>query len=203
MGLTKTAAGLVGVLAIALLGGCVSPGTIEVQVAPDFQQKKSLTVAVLPFEQGESPPAHQETLWMSLPIRDTGNMVSDAFTTELMRVPRFKVVERSQLKKILAEQDLSLAELLAKKSAQEIGHLLGVDAVVMGTVGNAWVGTTFVPGSGGCSFAYSMRVVDTQTGTVLISATAYGQFGGGDMDVVKHFHASIKAVVDKIIEKTK
>jgi curli biogenesis system outer membrane secretion channel CsgG len=198
MALRGTQAGLVLVAAAFLLGGC-GGASIEAQFSPEFKEKKSMTVAVLPFEQSEPPSGHQEMLWMLVFAKDTGNMASDAFTTELMRVPRFKVVERSQLKKILAEQDLSLSQLLAKKSAQEIGHLLGVDAVVMGTVGPVGVGTTFLPGSGGCSFSYSMRMVDTTTGTVLVSTNVHAQFSGGEMDVAKRFHESVQGVVDKII----
>jgi curli biogenesis system outer membrane secretion channel CsgG len=191
---------LVLVLVISALCGCQEP--VEVQFSPELQHKSKMTVAVLPFEQSEPPPSHQETLWMGVFAKDTGGMLSDTFTTELMRVPGFKVVERSQLKRILAEQDLSLTELLAKKSAQDIGHLLGVDAVVMGTVGDVFAGTTFMPGTGGCHFSYSVRMVDTQTGIVLISTTVSRQIGG-DMDVTKQIFASVREVIDKIIEKRK
>ena len=139
---------------------------------------------------------------MGVFAKDTGGMLSDTFTTELMRVPGFKVVERSQLKRILAEQDLSLTELMAKKSGQDIGRMLGVDAVVMGTVGDVFAGATFIPGSAGCHFSYSVRMVSTQTGIVLISATVSRQIGG-DMDVTKQVFASVREVIDKIIEKRK
>jgi curli biogenesis system outer membrane secretion channel CsgG len=192
--------GLVLALAISTLCGCQRP--VEVQFSPELQHKSNMTVAVLPFEQSEPPPSHAETLWVAMFAKDTGAMLSDTFTTELMRVPGFRVVERSQLKRILAEQDLSLSELLAKKSAQDIGRLLGVDAVVMGTVGDVFTGTTFIPGTGGCHFSYSVRVVDTKTGIVLISTAVTRQIGG-DMDVTKHIFASVREVADKIIEKRK
>ena len=192
--------GLVLALAISALCGCQAP--LEVQFAPEIRNKPSMTVAVLPFEQSEPPPSHAETLWMGVFAKDTGGMLSDTFTTELMRVPGFKVVERSQLKKILAEQDLSLTELMAKKSAQDIGHMLGVDAVVMGTVGDVFAGTTFIPGSAVCHFSYSVRMVDTQTGIVLIGTSVSRQIGG-DMDVTKQIFASVRQVVDQIIEKRK
>jgi len=193
---------LFGVLALAVSALCGCQPPVEVQFSPEIRNKPNMTVAVLPFEQSEPPPSHQETLWMGVFAKDTGGMLSDTFTTELMRVPGFKVVERSQLKKILGEQDLSLTELLAKKSAQDIGHLLGVDAVVMGTVGDVFAGTTFIPGSAVCHFSYSVRMVDTQTGIVLIG-TAVSRQVGGDMDVTKQIFASVRQVVDKIIEKRK
>jgi len=140
---------------------------------------------------------------MRITIKGAGNVVSDMFTTELMRVPGFKLVERSRIKKILDEQDLSLSQLLAKKSAQEIGHLLGVDAVVMGNVADLACGTTCIPGIGGSNYSYSMRMVDAKTGIVLISTNVSGGAGGGDMDVTKRCQESVRAVVDKIILKMK
>jgi len=196
----RTLFGLMLALAIFVLCGCPAP--VEVQFSPGLRHKSEMTVAVLPFEQGEPPPSHQETLWMGVFAKDTGGMLSDTFATELMRVPGFRIVERSQLKKILEEQDLSLTELIAKKSAQDIGHLLGVDAVVMGTVGDVFAGTTFIPGSAVCHFSYSIRMVDTRTGIVLIGTTVSRQIGG-DMDVTKQIFASVRAVVDKIVEYRK
>jgi curli biogenesis system outer membrane secretion channel CsgG len=194
--------GLVLALAVAVAALCGCQVPIEVQFSPELQHKSNMTVAVLPFEQSEPPPSHQETMWMQVFAKDTGGMLSDTFTAELMRVPGFKVVERSQLKRILAEQDLSLTELMAKKSGQEIGRMLGVDAVVMGTVGEVAAGTTCVPGTSGCHFSYSVRMVDTQTGIVLMSTTVSGQIRG-DMDVQKYLIASVHDVVNKIVEKRK
>ncbi len=190
------------VLTCSMLGGCAEP-PVEVQIVQELRQRPSMTIAVLPFEEGESlGPEHQETLWMSTSIKGAGNLVSDMFTTELMRVPRFKVVERSQLKKILDEQDLSLSQLLAKKTAQEIGQLLGVEAVVLGNVAEFNWGVTVVPGACGCGYSYSMRMVDTKTGTVLIS-TQVSEHVGGDTRPAERCRQSVRKVVDKIIENTK
>jgi curli biogenesis system outer membrane secretion channel CsgG len=199
---TGKAVGPALVFFCAMLGGCQGP-PVEVQIAQELRHKPSLTVAVLPFEQGESlGPEHQETFWMSTSIKGAGNLVSDMFTTELLRVPRFRVVERGQLKRILDEQDLSLSQLLAKKTAQEIGQLLGVEAVVLGNVAEFNWGVTCVPGVCGCGYSYSMRMVDTKTGTVLLS-TQVSEHVGGDTRPVERCHQSVRNVVGKIIESMK
>jgi curli biogenesis system outer membrane secretion channel CsgG len=196
------AIGLSLVACCLLFGGCEGP-PVDVQIAQELRAKSSMAVAVLPFEQGESlGPEHQETFWMTTSVSGAGNLVSDMFTTELMRVPGFKIVERSQLKKVLDEQDLSLSQLLAKKTAQEIGQLLGVQAVVVGHVAEFNWGLTFVPGACGCGYSYSMRMVDTKTGTVLVS-TQVSEHVGGDTRVAERCRVSVRKVVDKIIESTK
>lgn len=140
---------------------------------------------------------------MRISTKGAGNLVSDMFTTELMRVPGFRLVERSQIQKVLNEQDLTLSQLMSRKSAQEIGHLLGVDAVVMGNVSEFWCGTTAVPGTGSCRFSYSMRMVDTKTGIVLASSSVNSSFGGGVMNVSAKCQESVRAIVDRIIEEKK
>ena len=185
-----------------LVGGCANPAA-AVQFSPEFRTKTKMVVAVLPFEQPEPGPDHEETLWMRISTKGAGNLVSDMFTTELMRVPGFRLVERSQIQKILNEQDLTLSQLMTRKSAQEIGHLLGVDAVVMGNVSEFWCGTTAVPGTGSCRFTYSMRMVDTKTGIVLVSSSVNSSFGGGMMDVSARCQESVHAIIDKISDEKK
>lgn len=192
---------LVALLIESMLGGCAG-APADVQVSPDLRQKPSMTIAVLPFEEAKSLGVeHQETLWMATAVQGAGSLVSDMYTTELMRVPRFRLVERSQIQKILHEQDLSLSDLLAKKSAQEIGQLLGVDAVVVGFVSQFSWGTTCVPGVGGGSYSYSMRMVDVKTATVLVSTqvTGYVPQSSSPAGLCRgNVHAVVSAIIEKI-----
>jgi len=199
MKLERTATALSVVLAGLVLGGCAGP-PVDVQIARELYDRPAMTIAVLPFEQSEPSSDHQETLWRDTAVRDAGALVSDMFTTELMRAPRFKLVERSRIKTILDEQDLSLSQLLAKRSAQEIGNLLGVDAVVLGTVAEFRNGNTAF-GSSWTIYSYSMRMVDTKTGIVLISTQTSEQTAG--YDVAARCRENVRAVVDRILEKIK
>ena len=187
---------------VTVLVGCEAAGqpkTFSVQISPELKGKSHLTLAVLPFERGE-PKADREDEWASIiEIKDAGNAVSDMFTSELMRVPGFKLVERSQLKKILNELDLSLSDLIAERSAGEIGKLLGVDAIVLGHVAECLYGTSWI-GQRWHSFSYSIRIVQAESGTVLASAYV-AQRGEDTSDVMGRCHQSVRAVVDEIIEK--
>jgi len=172
---------------------------LQVHMNPQVRNMKDVALAVLPFERGEPVQEHAETWWSRRTIKDAGNLVSDMFTTEFMRVPGWRLVERSQIRKILQELDLSLTELIQKKSAQEIGKLLGVHAVAVGHVGTFWSGDDWVGGRFS-NYSYSMRVVDTESGTVLMSATVGEQSEAGS-DVTRFCTDSVRLVVDKLIEK--
>ena len=61
----------------------------------------------------------------------------DKLTTVFVNLNRFKVIERAQLEKILAEQKLGLTGVIDAATAAEIGKGVGVDAVVCGSISHA------------------------------------------------------------------
>jgi Curli production assembly/transport component CsgG len=62
-----------------------------------------------------------------------GNYLTDKLTNEVYMTSSAKVIERSQLQKVINEQHLSLRAIFDAASVKRIGSLLGVDAVIMGT----------------------------------------------------------------------
>jgi len=64
---------------------------------------------------------------------DPGAMVADEFVYQLLD-RGITVVERSQLENILREQDLGQSGRLDTSTIKKIGRILGVDALIMGTV---------------------------------------------------------------------
>ena len=172
---------------------------LQVHVSPQVKSMKDVAIAVLPFERGEPIQERSEDLWSRIPVKDAGNLVSDMFTTEFMRVPGWRLVERSQIRKVLQELDLSLTELIQKKSAQEIGKLLGVDMVAIGHVGAFYFSGNWAGGRA-FDYSYSMRLVKTESGSVLISATVSEQSEAGS-DVTRCCTDSVRLVVDTLIEK--
>jgi len=63
-----------------------------------------------------------------------GKFLAEELITRLYKTNRFEVVERELLNKIIEEQKLSLSGMVDPQSAKEIGKILGVDAIVSGTV---------------------------------------------------------------------
>ena len=62
-----------------------------------------------------------------------GNYLTDKLTNQVYMTSLAKVIERSQLQKVMDEQHLSLMAIFDDASVKRIGGLLGVDAVIMGT----------------------------------------------------------------------
>ncbi len=68
------------------------------------------------------------------PVSDTGGIAADMLTTALFKTNHFIVVERDLLEKVMREQGLSAAGALDPNTAVKIGKLLGVQALIAGSV---------------------------------------------------------------------
>ena len=89
--------------------------------AADFVKTK---IAVLDFElQGSG---HQ--------TEDMGKIVAEWLVTAFVNEGRFAVIERSLLEKVLSEQKLVMSGLLDSQSTVQLGKLLGVKAIISGSV---------------------------------------------------------------------
>jgi len=62
-----------------------------------------------------------------------GKTFAEMLTTALIQSNRFQVLERSQLDIILEEQALGLTGAVDEETAVDVGKLLGIDAVVVGS----------------------------------------------------------------------
>lgn len=86
----------------------------------------------------------------------------DKLTTVFVNLNRFKVIERAQLEKILAEQKLGMSGIVDISTAAEIGKGIGVDAVVCGSIARA-----------GNTASIDARLVDTETAAIITAQDAY------------------------------
>lgn len=109
-------------------------------------------------------------------IEGTSDFTSTAITekviTELVRLRRFKVLEREALQKIIEEQKLGMSGLIDESTAAQVGKLAGADAILTGSV---TVTPTFSK--------ISVRLVEVETGETI--AVAENQTEGtslGDLD---------------------
>jgi curli biogenesis system outer membrane secretion channel CsgG len=65
---------------------------------------------------------------------DIGKGVTDLLVTYLVKDGNYSVIERKALDKILAEQNFSNSDRADPSSAAKIGKLLGVDAIIVGSI---------------------------------------------------------------------
>ena len=88
-----------------------------------------------------------------------GKTISEMLTTALIQSNRFQVLERSQLDKILEEQALELTGAIDEETAVDVGKLLGIDAVVVGS-------TRFLKNQ----IEIDARIVDAENGKAHVAA---------------------------------
>mgnify|MGYP000042567777 CR=1 FL=1 len=82
--------------------------------------------------------------------------IVEQMMTIFYNLNRFKLYERTQLEKILEEQQLGMAGVIDASTAAEIGKGIGVDAIVLGTVTRS-----------GSSLAIDARLIDTGTSEII------------------------------------
>ena len=124
---------------------------------------------------------------------DIGKGISDLLVDRLLSEGNFSVFERRKLDTVLAEQNFSTSERADHSSAARIGKMLGVNAIILGSVtqfgtekkdfnasgvgggkgglGAGRMGTR----EGKASVAITARIIDINTGEVLASSTGRGQ----------------------------
>jgi len=81
-------------------------------------------IAIFPFE--DTGTKSEET--------KLGESVVEMLITALINTGQFRVMERTQLSKIMEEQALGLTGVVDQETAVDVGKIVGVDAVVVGSV---------------------------------------------------------------------
>jgi curli biogenesis system outer membrane secretion channel CsgG len=126
---------------------------------------------------------------------DVGKGIADLLVTRLVNDGVYSVIERKALDKIIAEQNFSNSDRANPETAAKIGRILGVDAIVVGSItqfgrddksqsvgGGAIGGLTGRFGVGGVGkkqakavVGISARMVNTDTGEILVAAEGKGE----------------------------
>ena len=114
-----------GVCALAVLTGA----TVYAQ-APGAAGRRP-RVAVLDFEYATVYRDVQLIFGQNI---DVGKGITDLLVTNLVKDGSYSVIERKALDKILAEQNFSNSNRADATSAAKIGKMLGVDAIIVGSV---------------------------------------------------------------------
>jgi curli biogenesis system outer membrane secretion channel CsgG len=124
---------------------------------------------------------------------DVGKGITDLLITDLVKDGTYSIIERQALDKLMAEQNFSNSNRADPASAAKLGKLLGVDAIIVGSItefgnetqkknigggGGNWGGF----GIGGIGHSNSKanvgitaRLVNVDTGEILAVAEGTGQ----------------------------
>ena len=103
------------------------------------------TLAVFPFSADEN-----------LTKKKVDFAVTELMTQQLFQNSKFKLVERTQLEKIMTEQKLGLSGAIDSETAAKVGKLLGARLAMLGGVSKL-----------GKSYQISAKIVDIETAEIL------------------------------------
>jgi len=119
---------------------------VSASLLPQFPQPK---IAIMPF------------VYLDGRKSDGGLIVSERLTTRIVKLKKFKVIERQLLEKVLTEQNLGTTGIIDVESTKKIGKILGVGAIITGTlldVGNQMV-------------EINARLINTETAEVIATSS--------------------------------
>src|SRR5579863_3642331 len=156
----------------------------------EAQQKKR--VAVMNFDYG-TVRTYVNTLFGS--DQDVGKGIADILVDRLVTDGAYSVIERKELDKVLGEQNFSNSDRADPSSAAKIGRVLGVDAIIIGSItqfgsddkktdiaGGGVANRLGKFGLGGVSRSkatavvqITARMIDTSTAEILASVQGHGE----------------------------
>lgn len=171
----------------------------EIYVA-QAQPQARRRIAILDFDFASTGLTSSVMSWYG--SRGPSQGVSDMLTNKLAQDGNYVVVERSRIAAILAEQNLGQAGRIDAATAAEIGRILGVDAVVIGSItrfnleegssGTSILGVSVGGRRGTAEVQLTARLVSTSTAEILAVAegSGTGQQGGNSVSVFGLFSNS-------------
>jgi curli biogenesis system outer membrane secretion channel CsgG len=124
---------------------------------------------------------------------DVGRGIADLLVTDLVKDGTYSIIERKALDKIMAEQNFSNSNRADPTSAAKLGKLLGVDAILVGSItqfGNETKRTNLGGGGGNwggfglggfghsnskANVGITARLVNVDTGEIMAVAEGAGQ----------------------------
>ncbi|MDD2804711.1 MAG: CsgG/HfaB family protein [Elusimicrobiales bacterium] len=118
------------ILAAVLLLACAAGAYAEdnysqlareiTEAGASVQGKK---IAIIPFSYADGRAAAKD-----------GSVISERLTIKMINMHKFEIIERSVLDKVMAELKLQASGTIDASSAQQLGKVLGVEAIVTGTL---------------------------------------------------------------------
>src|ERR1700710_2580909 len=96
-----------------------------------FQAQPKKRVAVLNFDYATVQSGVAAIFGSN---QDVGAGIADLLVDKLVADGKFSVIERKALDKVLAEQNFSNSDRADPTSAAKLGRLLGVDAIIIGSI---------------------------------------------------------------------
>ena len=165
-------------MVLLVLAGCAPRTTVKQKQAITVKETERVEtkytgpkrrVAIVDFENKTAYGA-----------RRLGTAATDILISELGKTGKFILVERDKMEKLLEEQKLGMTGIIDPTTAARMGRILGVNAIVTGSISQFGVKT------GGSEYVIvqskrqeaeatvDIRVVDVETGQILFTDSGKG-----------------------------
>lgn len=123
------------------------------QIATKVTAKNKTTIAVVEFADLDGN------------VTNFGRFLSEELITRLYETQKFKVIERQLLNQVIKEQKLTLSGIVDPASAKQLGRVLGVDAIVSGSISDLTK-----------TVRVNARLISTETGEIFaVAATEFAK----------------------------
>ena len=171
---------------------------VVTMLAADASAQDKKRIAILSFEDAAVSSSAAAAVRST---QDVGASLADVLVNELLKAGKYTIIERRALDEVLKEQNFSNSSRADAKTAANIGRVLGVDAIVIGSVTEFVVEESAVGvGSGPlnritrgvvgggkrvnarASVAMTARMVNTSTGEILTSVSGSGDSAKGSVE---------------------
>ena len=178
---------MVSIALLLLAAGSLLPVAAQTQNPAPTRKKR---VAVIDFEYGTVRSGVAGLFGTDI---DVGRGICDLLVKRLVQDGSYTVVERRMLDKILAEQNFSTSDRANPATAAQIGKILGLDAIIVGSITQFGAETkgTKVGGAGGGWGGFGLgglsmkktkaivtidaRLIDVDTAEILAVADGKGE----------------------------
>lgn len=119
---------LFATLTVSMLGQTAPAAPANGSATPQVRKKR---VAILDFDYGT---VHSNVSALFGSDIDVGKGITDLLVKYLVKDGTYSVIERKSLDKVMAEQNFSNSDRANPASAAKLGKLLGVDAIIVGSI---------------------------------------------------------------------
>ena len=142
------------------LSGCYWRSTHVIPDRISAIPPKIRSIAIFPFADARTNPYHLRH------FPAPSSELQEKLIARISGSPGLQIVEREQINKLLEEQKLQITGAVDDKSAVQMGKIMGVQAVLMGSInqyGRHWFTMPYV------TTLITFRLVDVETGNILVS----------------------------------
>lgn len=153
---------------LVLFAGCYSTSKLTTRPVAELLRSERLLVAVVDLQNKSGEPDNDRL----------AKAITDTVTAELQNSGRFRMLERQRLASILKELSFGMGALVDESKAKEAGKLLGVDALLLGSLSSVKRSESKQNGVVGWTrgvtieAAVDARLVDVQTGEIHAASEA-------------------------------